>query len=148
MVNLLLGVGNSLLGDDGVGNYIASRFKAPGWIAIDSGTTPENFTGVIRRERPEVLIIVDAADMGLAPGDFRIVRPADIASVTVGTHSLPLNLLIEYLAGSAGRVIFIGIQPRQMAMERGVSDAVKAGAETLMIMLARGNLADIATHAP
>jgi hydrogenase 3 maturation protease len=135
VVRMLFGIGNPLLGDDGVGNYIADRFRAPGWIPVDCGTLPENFTGVVRREQPEILILVDAADMALSSGEFRIVQPDNIAAVTFGTHSLPLNLLMEYLAGSAGKVIFIGIQPGRTVMGEGLSDSVREGADRLITIL-------------
>jgi hydrogenase 3 maturation protease len=135
VVRMLFGIGNPLLGDDGVGNYIADRFRAPGWIVVDCGTIPENFTGVVRREQPEILILVDAADMALSPGEFRVVQPEDIAAVTFGTHSLPLNLLMEYLAGSTGKVTFIGIQPSQTVMGEGLSDSVREGADRLITIL-------------
>lgn len=145
---MLLGIGNPLLGDDGAGNYIADRFGAPGWIVVDCGTIPENFTGVVRRERPEILILVDAADMTLPPGEFRIVRPEDIAAVTLGTHSLPLNLFMEYLAGSAGKIIFIGIQPGRTGMGEGLSEPVREGADRLITILASGAADTIPVHKP
>jgi len=145
---MLFGIGNPLLGDDGVGNYIADRFRAPGWIAVDCGTIPENFTGVVRREHPEILILVDAADLALSPGEFRAVQPDDIANVTFGTHSLPLNLLMGYLAGSAGKVIFIGIQPGQTVMGEGLSNPVREGADRLIAVLTSGAIDTIGVHSP
>jgi hydrogenase 3 maturation protease len=138
MVRILFGIGNSLLGDDGVGNYIADHFKAPGWVAIDCGTIPENFTGIVRREHPEILILIDAADMALSPGEFRVVEPENIAAVTFGTHSLPLNLLMEYLAESAGEVTFIGIQPGITLIGEGLTDPVRIGADRLITILISG----------
>ena len=68
IVRMLLGIGNPLHGDDGVGNYVASRFRARGWNSIDCGTMPENFTAVVRRHHPEILVLVDATDLGLPLG--------------------------------------------------------------------------------
>ena len=143
MVRMLLGIGNPLRGDDGAGNYVADRFRAPGWITLDCGTIPENFTGVVRRERPDLLVLVDAADMGIAPGEFRIVQPDDIGAVTFGTHALPLNILIEFLSHDAERTLFIGIQPGMTGMNQALSDAVRVGAEKLIRVLERGDLEEI-----
>jgi hydrogenase 3 maturation protease len=145
---MLLGIGNPLLGDDGAGNYVADRFRAPGWMVVDCGTVPENFTGTVEREHPELLLLVDAADMALSPGEFRIVRPDDIAAVTFGTHSLPLNLFLEYLAESVGAVIFIGIQPGRIVMGEGLSDPVRQGADRLISILARGAVDTIPFYSP
>jgi hydrogenase 3 maturation protease len=145
---MLLGIGNPLLGDDGAGNYVADRFRAPGWMVVDCGTVPENFTGTVKREHPELLLLVDAADMALSPGEFRIVRPDDIAAVTFGTHSLPLNLFLEYLAESVGAAIFIGIQPGRIIMGEGLSDPVRQGADRLISILARGAVDTIPFYSP
>lgn len=140
MVRMLFGIGNPLRGDDGAGNYVADRFSAPGWVALDCGTIPENFTGTVRSEHPELLVLVDAADMGIAPGEFRIIRPEDIAAVTFGTHALPLSILIEFLSHDAGRVIFIGIQPAQTEMGQPLTVAVCEGADRLIRILGEGTL--------
>jgi hydrogenase 3 maturation protease len=135
IVRMLLGFGNPLHGDDGIGNYIASRFRARGWNAIDCGTMPENFTTVVRRHHPEILLLVDATDLGLLPGEFRTVGDDQVEDVSTGTHNLPLSLLIGYLAESAGQVLFIGIQPGRLGEEEGLSPAVIEGAERLMDLL-------------
>jgi hydrogenase 3 maturation protease len=146
IVRMLLGVGNTLHGDDGVGNYIASRFRARGWNAIDCGTMPENFTAVVRRHHPEILILVDATDLGLLPGEFRIVGEDQIEDVSVGTHNMPLSFLMHYLSESAGRVIFIGVQPERLHDEEGLSPAVMGGAERLMTMLRQNRIGDMKVY--
>ena len=42
-VNLLLGIGNDLLGDDGVGPFIAEKLRGADWQVINAGIVPENF---------------------------------------------------------------------------------------------------------
>jgi hydrogenase 3 maturation protease len=145
IVRMLLGIGNTLHGDDGIGNYIASRFRARGWNAIDCGTMPENFTGVVRRHHPEILVLVDATDLGLSPGEFRIVGVDKIEDVSVGTHNMPLSFLMKYLSESAGRVLFIGIQPRHLGEGEAISPAVMEGAERLMTMLRQNRIGEIPT---
>lgn len=135
IVRMLLGIGNPLHGDDGVGNYVASRFRARGWNAIDCGTMPENFTAVVRRHHPEILVLVDATDLGLPPGEFRVVGSDRIEDVSLGTHNLPLSLLIGYLAESAGRVLFVGVQPAHLGEGEGLSQPVIEGAEKLITLL-------------
>jgi hydrogenase 3 maturation protease len=143
VVNVLLGIGNSLLGDDGAGNYIASRFRQPGWTVYDCGTVPENFTSPVRKAHPEILLLVDAAEMGLPAGEFRVVPPDRIADVSIGTHSLPLTHLIDYLSPDAGQIIFVGIQPASMEMGMELSPAVREGAERLTDMIRTGLLSAI-----
>jgi hydrogenase 3 maturation protease len=143
IVRMLLGIGNTLHGDDGVGNYIASRFRARGWNAIDCGTMPENFSAVVRRHHPEILVLVDATDLGLPAGEFRSVGDDLIEDVSLGTHNLPLSLLIKFLSESAGRVLFIGVQPQHLGEEEGISPAVIEGAELLMALLRQNRIGEI-----
>ena len=111
-MNILLGVGNSLLSDDGAGIYVAESFKKEGWISYNCGTAPENFTSIVRREKPELLLIVDAAQMGLSPGEFRQIPEDKISDVSFGTHQLPLSQLTEYLKEFAEKIIIVGIEPK------------------------------------
>jgi hydrogenase 3 maturation protease len=127
-MNVLMGIGNEMKGDDGIGNMIAREFRAPGWKSLPCETVPENFTSVIRRERPPLLVIVDATEMGLKPGEMRIIPEEKLNSDAEGTHGIPLRHLVSYLRKSAGRILFIGIQPETMEIGGAVSEEVlKAG---------------------
>jgi hydrogenase 3 maturation protease len=139
-MNMLLGIGNTLRRDDGIGCLVARRFTNEGWKAIDCGTAPENFTAVVRRERPDLLVLVDAADMGLEPGEFRRIPPHRIQDVGIGTHQLPLSHLIAYLAPDAGEIILVGIQPKTVADGEAISTEVIEGARRLMAHIRENTL--------
>jgi hydrogenase 3 maturation protease len=139
----LLGVGNTLLSDDGVGCSIADSFSAEGWITYNGGTAPENFTAPIRRADPALLLIVDAAEMDLSPGSIRIIQDDQIDDTSIGTHMLPLSHLIRYLSPDIPEILFIGIQPETINPGVGLSPAVQAAADSLIIMLQKGEYADL-----
>ena len=42
--NILMGVGNILKGDDGIGSMIAKSFTHQDWLSLDCGVVPENYT--------------------------------------------------------------------------------------------------------
>ena len=138
--NILLGIGNPLNGDDGAGIYVAGQFRKEGWVSLSCGSAPENFTGIIRRTRPDCLVLVDAAAMGLSPGEFRIIPRHKIADVSIGTHQLPLSLLIDFLSDAAGRIVLIGIQPDRVITGEEISPRVREGAERLVDVLSSGEL--------
>jgi len=138
--NILLGIGNPQNGDDGAGIVVASRFKKEGWVSLSCGTAPENFTGVIRKTRPDCLVLVDAAAMGLSPGEFRIIPRHKIVDVSIGTHQLSLSLLIDFLSDTAGRIVLIGIQPDRVVSGEEISPQVREGAERLVHVLSSGEL--------
>ncbi len=142
-MNILFGVGNPLLGDDGIGNYTVAGFHAHGWTAYDCGTVPENFTSLVRKFRPAVLAIVDAADLGLPPGEFRVVPGEYIEDVSIGTHQLPLTHLIEFLKDCTGKIIFIGIQPRSLVFGTALSSEARSGADRLIQLLEEGAIGTI-----
>jgi hydrogenase 3 maturation protease len=134
-MKLLLGVGNELLGDDGLGPYLARNFSAPGWLALDCGTVPENFTALVKRYRPERLVLVDAAEMSLAPGEFRRLKLEQVDTMFISTHTIPISQLISYLEGYCGEVILIGVQPKRLELGAGLSEEVLRGIERLITIL-------------
>jgi hydrogenase 3 maturation protease len=142
-VKVLLGIGNDWRGDDGVGPYIARSFHEEGWLSIDSGTTPENFTSILRRECPEVVVIVDAADMGLSPGSFRQIPMDRIADVSIGTHGPSLTAFLVYLSSFIRRVVFIGIQPQKIQDSHSLTSSVRQGAESLKKVLKEQGISGI-----
>ena len=144
-MNILMGVGNTLKGDDGIGCYIAKNFKEKNWLTFDCGAAPENFTSIIRKKKPEILVIVDAADMGINGGGFRVVSEEKIENIGISTHNMPLSFLINYLKDSANRIIFIGIQPKTIRDSDEISEKLKKSAEHLIEILREGRFEEIET---
>ena len=133
--NLLLCVGNSMMGDDGAGPLLAEKVIAhpvEGWAVIDGGTSPESYSHAIREMKPERLIIVDATEMGLEPGEIRIIDEKDIAELfIVTTHNLPLSYLIEQLREDVPDITFVGIQPAIVAFYAPMMQPVKDAVDTI-----------------
>lgn len=133
--NMVLTVGNSMMGDDGAGPLLAERMTqhpVAGWSVIDGGAIPENAAHLLRKSHPKRLLVVDATDMGLAPGEIRIVDPSRIAQdMLMNTHNLPLNFLIEQLQEDIPDVIFVGIQPALVAFYFPISAEVEQAVEQL-----------------
>ncbi|MEF1311571.1 hydrogenase maturation peptidase HycI [Vibrio mytili] len=129
--NLLLTVGNNMMGDDGAGPLLAQlcRENPVGWSVIEGGTMPEDSLHLIRKIQPRRVLVVDAADFGEKAGEVRIIESDTIADMfMVSTHSLPLNFLIDELKTFVPEVKFVGIQPAIVAfsfpMTEMVTDAV------------------------
>ena len=117
---IVLGVGNELKSDDGVGPFIIKKLKEDNienknLLFIDGKTVPENFTGKIRKEKPTHLIIVDACLMDLQPGDMQIVNKYEFANIGISTHSMSLSFFVRYLEKDTDfGIIFVGIEPETM----------------------------------
>ena len=117
---IVLGVGNELKSDDGVGPFIIKKLQFENIeneniIFIDGKTVPENFTGKIRKEKPSHLIIVDACIMNSNPGDMQIVNRHDFVSIGISTHSMSLSFFVRYLEKDTDfKIMFVGIEPESM----------------------------------
>lgn len=143
VTNILLGIGNPLNGDDGAGIYVAEQFIKEGWLSLSCGTAPENFSGTIRKIHPDCLVLVDAATMGLTPGEYRVIPRHRIADVGIGTHQLPLSMLIDFLSDSAEQIVLIGIQPGVVATGEEISPQIREGANRLVHELLSGKINQI-----
>lgn len=137
----LLCVGNSMMGDDGAGPRLAelcAEKPLPGWTVVDGGAAPENDIGFLRELCPKHLVIADATDMGLAPGEMRIIAEEDIADMfMMTTHNLPLTFLMQQLHDDIPQITFVGIQPDVVAFYYPMTDAVEQAVSRLHQLLPR-----------
>ena len=131
---LILGLGNLLLGDEGVGVRVAEELKGlelPNGVAVvEGGTGGLGLIGLM--EEYQKVIIVDAADMGHPPG--RVVRFTPLEA-QLKTVEAPLSLhqiglgealtLAEALEVAPAEWIIIGVQPSQVEMGAGLSPEVE-----------------------
>ena len=84
---LVIGVGNALRGDDGIGPELVRRLTGAVHFALfDAGTTPENQLGPVIRAAPRTVLIVDALHFGGRPGTIRLFNPDEEHERTVVTH--------------------------------------------------------------
>jgi len=134
----IVAVGNPLRGDDGAGIYVGKLLEGR-LPVVFAHTAPENFVGVLRRAR-EPLIFVDAARMGLEPGEFALVDPADVDGI-VQTHSVPFSVLVGYLGGK--EVLFIGIEPARTDLGEDLTPPVREGCEKVARIILEGRWGEI-----
>ena len=141
---LVMAVGNPMRADDGFGSEVAARLSGKtAATIIDAQTAPENFTGVVRRERPEVVLVLDAADFGGGVGELRLLRPGELSGGSPSTHAAGLGLLFEYLRAECGaESLVLAVQAGSLElgapMTPAVAEAVGRAAEALIAVLASG----------
>lgn len=145
----VLGIGNELNGDDGVGVLVARRLKSlladrpdlAGQVLIfEAATAPESFTGPLRRFRPDLVIMVDAAYLENEPGAVEWIDWETTDGLTASTHGLPPSLLAKFLMVELGcRVRLIGIQPVHLDFDRPMSAALVQAVERVAQDLASIN---------
>jgi len=131
---LIIGIGNRLKGDDGVGSIIAEKLKEKireeNLFVIDAENAPENYTGKIKEISPELLLIIDAVDFGSYPGDFRIFEIDEIKDTTVSTHNFSISLLKKFI--KVDEIYLLGIQPENISFGENLSERVKKSVEKII----------------
>ena len=140
---LIMCIGNREGGDDSVGPYIADKLKNTDIKVINCGTTPENYTSVVKKHNPKKLVIIDAVDMGISPGEIKIVPKEKIGVMHISTHGIPISIFIGYLEQYVKDIVFIGIQPKNMSGK--ITDKVKKSGDKLIEIIKDKNLRQIET---
>lgn len=136
---LIVGIGNSLKGDDGAGPAACERLKNSRISAevIDTATAPENYIQKIIRKAPQNLLVVDAVDFGAQAGEIKIFEPEQLSSHILSTHTLSPRIFIEMITKSIKTdVYFIGIQPAHTEFGKSFSEQVEEAVEKLCRTLA------------
>lgn len=137
---VVLGMGNTLLGDDAVGHRVAEDVAALGrkdLVGLPVGIALENAYGLVGRAEPARLLIVDAVAMeDLGPGAWDLWPPDGLGVAIHSTHSVPLPLFVQMwqqdLPGL--EVAFLGINLGGAALGAGLTGSV---AMTRAAILAR-----------
>ena len=139
---LILGIGNILLTDEGVGVYAVQRLEQeycfPEEVEVlDGGTSGIELLGYIRGR--DQLIIIDAVASGQEPGTVIMVEDEDVPaffSQRISPHQLGLSDLLA-VAGLAGdlppALVLFGVEPFELATGLGLSKDVAASMEKLLV---------------
>lgn len=100
---------------------------------IAAGTAPEAFTGRLRRFDPDLVLMIDAAQMDQPPGTIRWIEWRDTIGLSASTHTLPLNVIAQYLVTELRcDVAVIGIQPCANAFDAPLSSEVRRAVEEVV----------------
>ena len=141
---LIMCIGNRDGGDDAIGPYIADKLKKEeikNFVVLDCGIVPENYTSVVKQYNPKNLTIIDAVEMGLNPGEMKIVPKEKIGKMHISTHGIPISVLIGYLEQYLENILFIGIQPKTMSGE--MTTIVRKSGNKLIELIKTNNLKKI-----
>lgn len=101
---LVMGIGNTLLQDDGAGVHVTERLRceprpAAGLEIVDGGTLGLSLLPAI--EDSAALIVVDAAELGQPPGTIRVFRNTDMDRQLSGKKSTVHELALSDLLAAA-----------------------------------------------
>jgi hydrogenase maturation protease len=131
----IIGIGNYSMADDGIGLRIVEHIVQNGLnrgfesIAIaDEGMRLLFYL----EEETEKIVLIDAVELGLPPGDYRLFKPEDVESTKdakkLTTHEGDVLKVLE-LARSLGQSIppitILGIQPEDLNSGMELSPALQ-----------------------
>lgn len=143
---VLIGLGNRMRRDDGVGLWVAQHLQAHGWPSLkvfplgvpDPVALAQAWAGV------EIAWIVDAAVAEAPPGTILRIRGEDLLTDPrerwLSTHGLTLREAIAFarmLEASPSRMVVYGIVGRDFRYGEGLTPDVEAGARRLIRRLER-----------
>ena len=145
-VVLILGLGNPLRRDDGIGPRVIAELQRQGLpdaiMALDGGTGGLDILGII--EGWDNVIIVDAADVdagrgAIEPGEFVRFKPAQVqlkeSDDNFSLHHAGLAEVLG-LARALGHalpsIVIFGVQPGDVGWGEGLSADVEAGLSKLV----------------
>jgi hydrogenase maturation protease len=132
---LVLGLGNALLGDDGVGlTLLAELSKQSGWgdavEFLDGGTQGVALLGRISRRAH--LLILDAVGVGAQAGTVHVLGTSKVAQISgaraSSSHEANAGELLTaatLLGESPGEVVVVGVEPLSVEIGMGLSEPVQ-----------------------
>lgn len=135
---VIVGVGNTLCGDDGVGPLVVGLLRGrTSALLVDAGEVPENYVGHIAALQPDAVVVVDAVDHGGEPGSTTVVEAGGFGTVSFSTHNPSMVPFATFLRTDTSADLFaVGIQPLTMAFGAPMSRVVRRAAERLAEVLA------------
>ena len=133
---LVLGLGNMLLGDDGLGPALLNQLADcdPRWKGqvefVDGGTQGLALLGHLSGRR--ALIVVDALQRGAAPGTVHRLTLPELREVSPGrassgheSNASELLAAAQLLDELPDRLFVVGVEPEKITTGIGLSESVE-----------------------
>jgi hydrogenase 3 maturation protease len=135
---VFVGIGNELRSDDGIGPLVIERLRdridCP---CINAGQVPENSFGVIVKEQPDTVVIIDAVQLFMKPGAYQLLTEEDILKTGFSTHTLSPAVFMQYLReASDADVYLLGVQPRSTELGQGLTALLEDSIDELVNLIA------------
>ena len=150
MKTAIYGIGNTLMGDDGIGpavaHYLALNTSLPGVTIEDLGTPsldlPNYLVGF------DLVIFIDAVAADAPPGTIRLYSREEIINtppgIRISPHEPTINdalIVLDFAGGAPKDVVLVGVVPQTldggMTLSPAVAGAVPRAAGTVLAELAK-----------
>jgi len=133
---VVAGIGNPIRRDDFVGVKIVQDLKgkvSKNVCLLECETIPESFMQEIVDLKPSHVLLVDAAVLGLKPGETRFVFPEQVTDFpAITTHVLPLRIFCEYIAKmTEAKIALLLVEPGNTEFGEGLTPEVQKATEKI-----------------
>jgi hydrogenase 3 maturation protease len=137
---VIAGIGNPIRMDDYVGVKIAQDLKgkvSDRVMLLECETVPESYVQQILDFDPTHLLLIDAAFLGLKPGEAKLVNPEQlVGSSAFSTHMLPLRIFCEYLRKELKiSIALLLIEPKKTDFGEGLEPEISSSASKIAKIL-------------
>jgi hydrogenase maturation protease len=144
---VVLGLGNPLMADEGIGVYLVERLAEsagdyPDVDFLDAGTGGWAVLHHIEERRKAIFL--DCAYMGQEPGSIRRFVPEEVRSVKAlahqSLHEADLLRIIDVarqLGQAPDEVVIFGIQPERVEPGLGLSPSLMSRIESYLVLILR-----------
>lgn len=137
---LIIGIGNILKGDDGLGVRVAeilSQRELPAGVVVEEVGTP-GLDLINRFEGWQKVILVDAVKMGAQPGTWKRFSPQDVRLIAIGNvlslHEPDLASVLELAQAMnmlPDEIVIYGVEPQNLTFMAPLSSPVEAIMNTI-----------------
>ena len=145
MKTAVIGIGNLLFEDEGVGVHAASALAMrydlpPECEVIDGGTKGLELLPII--EETDALLLIDAVDFGKEPGYIKVIEDSDMKAyldLKFSVHQIGIPDMLfsmEFKGIKPPRICLIGIQPERLELKTSLTDTIGAKLEELVDLTA------------
>lgn len=132
---VVLGVGNVLMSDEGVGVHAVTALETgyalpEGVRCVDGGTSTHELLGDL--EDLDHLIVIDAVSAGLAPGAMIRLEGAEVPSAfttKLSPHQVGIADLLAtltFIGRAPKHVVLFGVEPVRLTLDMSLSEVVAA----------------------
>jgi len=141
----VLGIGNVLMGDDGVGPYtvklLEARYEFPEHVVLeDLGTPGLGITAAFSEY--DAIILIDSVSAKKKPGEVQVYRKNELVQVPLKTRVSPHDpalvealLFAEFSGKCPQEAVLVGVVPQVCELGCAMSDAAHLGMEAAIRMV-------------
>ncbi len=137
---VIAGIGNPIRKDDFFGVKIVQDLQ--GTVSdkvslLQCETVPESYMQEIVDINPTHVLLIDAAILGLTPGEMRLVFPEQLEDFpAMTTHVLPMRIFCEYVTKmTKAKIALLLVEPENTEFGEGLTPKVKAAADKVVVVL-------------